>query len=90
MRHISFMSPPKLMQKSKAQIRFVQSKFMVLHALCTMHNLHARKKRRKKTSVAHKQMLSHTSHYHELMSQVWPVSTLFQTNDFPYPVGRLA
>ena len=44
----------------------------------------------RKTSVTqtNSKGMFHTSH--ELMSRVWPVSTLFQTNDFLYPVGRLA
>ena len=32
----------------------------------------------------------HVPHYRQLMSRVWPVNTLFQTNSFPYPVGRLS
>ena len=41
--------------------------------MCSASNLRAREKRRKTSVQADSQ--GHVSHYHELMSRVWPVNT---------------
>ena len=61
------------MRLSAANTRFTQSKFRMLHALCNAGNLRAGEKRRKTSVQADSQ--GHVSHYHELMSCVWPVSS---------------
>ena len=44
-------------------------------ALCSASNLRAREKRKRTTVQADSQ--GHVSHYHELMSRVWPVNAYF-------------
>ena len=44
-------------------------------ALCRASNLRAREKRKRATVQADSQ--GHVSHYHELMSRVWPVNAYF-------------
>ena len=47
-------------------------------ALCSASNLRAREKRKRTTVQADSQ--GHVSHYHELMSRVWPVNAYFLLN----------
>ena len=47
-------------------------------ALCSASNLRAREKRKRTTVQADSQ--GHVSHYHELMSHVWPVNAYFLLN----------
>ena len=44
-------------------------------ALCSASNLRAREKRKRTTVQADSQ--GHVSHYHELMSRVWPFNAYF-------------
>ena len=64
---------PLNVRLSGAKTRFTQSNFRMLHALCSASNLRAREKRRKTSVQADSQ--GHVSHYHELMSRVWPVNS---------------
>ena len=65
------------MTSPAAKTRFTQSKFRMLHALCSASNLRAREKRRKTSVQADSQ--GHVSHYHELMMLCLACQLLFLT-----------
>ena len=68
---------PLNVRLSAAKTRFTQSKFRMLHALCSASNLRAREKRRKTSVQADSQ--GHVSHYHELMMLCLACQLLFLT-----------
>ena len=68
---------PLNVRLSAAKTRFTQSKFRMLHALCSASNLRAREKRRKTSVQADSQ--GHVSHYHELMMFCLACQLLFLT-----------
>ena len=70
-------SRPLNVRLSAAKTRFTQSKFRMLHALCSASDLRAREKRRK-TSVQEDSQ-GHVSHYHELMMFCLACQLLFLT-----------
>lgn len=55
--------------------------------LYALHNLRARKKRRKTSFVQANSYKDHVSHYHELASRVWPVNT--QTVNWSMEISRI-
>ena len=62
---------------SAAKTRFTQSKSRMLHLLhCVVLVTFAREKKEKRTTVQADSQ-GHVSHYHELMSRVWPVNAYF-------------
>ena len=68
---------PLNVRLSAAKTRFTQSKFRMLHALCSASNLRAREKRRKTSVQADSQ--GHVSYYHELMMLFLACQFLFLT-----------
>ena len=63
---------PLHIRLSAAKTRFTQSKFRMLHVLhCVVLVNFAREKKRKRTTVQADSQ-GDVSHYHELMSRVWP------------------
>ena len=62
-------SRPFNVKPSVAKKRFTQSKFRMIHALCSASNLRARAEKAKKTSVQANSQ-GHVSHCHELRSRV--------------------
>ena len=68
---------PLNVRLSAAKTRFNQSKFRMLHALCSASNLRAREKRRKTSVQGDSQ--GHVSHYHELMMLCLACQLLFLT-----------
>ena len=68
---------PLNMRLSAAKTRFTQSKFRMLHVLhCVVLVNFAREEKRKRTTVQADSQ-NHISHYHELMSCVWPINAYF-------------
>ena len=57
--------------------RFTQSKFRMLQVMyCVVPVTFAREGKRERTTVQADSQ-GHVSHYHELMSRVWPVNAYF-------------
>ena len=62
---------------SAAKTRFTQSKFRMLQVMhCVVLVTFARETKRKGTTVQADSQ-GHVSHYHELVSRVWPVNAYF-------------
>ena len=60
-----------------AKTRFTRSKFRMLHVLhCVVLATFVSQRKRKRTT-AQADSQGHVSHYHELMSRVWPVNAYF-------------
>ena len=65
-------------------LRFTQSKFRMLQVMhCVVLVTFARERKRKRTTVQVNSQ-GHVSHYHELMSWVWPVKLISYNNFIQY------
>ena len=68
---------PLNIRLSAAKTRFTQSKFRMLQVMhCVVLVTFARETKRKRTTVQADSQ-GHVSHYHKLMSRVWPVNAYF-------------
>ena len=68
---------PLNIRLSAAKTRFTESKFRMLQVMhCVVLVTFARETKRKRTTVQADSQ-GHVSHYHELMSRVWPVNAYF-------------
>ena len=69
---------PLNIRPSAAKTRFSQSKFRMLHVLhCVVLVNFAREKKKRKRTTVQADSQNHVSHYHELMSCVWPINAYF-------------
>ena len=68
---------PLNIRLSAAKTRFIQSTFRMQQVMhCVVLVTFARERKRKRTTI-HPYSQGHVSHYHELMSRVWPVNAYF-------------
>ena len=77
MQQTCFMTSKINIRLSAAKTRFTQSKFRMLQVMhCVVLVTFAQERKRNRTTVQADSQ-GHVSHYHELMSRVWPVNAYF-------------